>query len=115
MEQWHAAGRCLRLRCHDHVSGERQVYTFHEALTYFVQATWRNGFFNVIFKEGGVNGTEVFNFGKPYSRAYTPSPHMVFAGSPYQPGDRGDAASYAGMIIRQIWVSANPRPSFANQ
>ena len=29
--------------------------------------------------------------------------------------DRGDPASYANMIIRQLWVSSRPRPDFANK
>jgi len=95
--------------------GERQVYPFHESLTYFVKATWGHGSFNVQFREGGVNGNVIYDFGKQYDREYTPAPHMVFAGSPYQGGDRGDPATIEGMIIRQLWVSGNPRPSFANQ
>jgi hypothetical protein len=84
-------------------------------LTYFARATWQGGFFNVEWREGGVNGTVIYSFGKPYSRQYTPVPHMVFAGSPYYSGDRGDPASVAGMVIRQIWVSSRPRPAGANQ
>jgi len=97
------------------VGAERQVYSFHEALTYFVQATWGNNRFQVLFKEGGVNGSVIYDFGKDYSRDYTPSPHMIFAGSPYKGGDRGDASTVEGMVIRQLWVSANPRPGFANK
>jgi hypothetical protein len=97
------------------VSGERQVYSFHESLTYFVQATWRAGFFNVIFREGGVNGTEIYNFGKAYDKSYTPLPHNVYIGSPYAAGDRGDASSLTDMILRQLWVSPRARPDFANK
>jgi hypothetical protein len=91
------------------------TYPFHESLTYFVKATWFGGFFNVEWREGGVNGTTIYSFGKPYSRQYTPFPHMVFAGNPYYSGDRGDPATVEGMVIRQIWVSSRPRPAGANQ
>ena len=84
-------------------------------LLYFVKATWFGGFFNVEWREGGVNGTTIYSYGKPYSRQYTPSPHMVFAGNPYYSGDRGDPATVEGMVIRQLWVSGRPRPAGANQ
>ncbi len=97
------------------VGAERQVYNFHEANTYFVQATWRGGFFNVQFRDGGVNGAVIYDFGKAYGAPYTPVPHNVFLGSPYAPGDRGDPSSIANMIIRQVWVSSSTRPDFANK
>jgi hypothetical protein len=40
---------------------------------------------------------------------------MVFAGSPFHSGDRGDPSTVEGMTIRQIWVSSRPRPAGANQ
>jgi hypothetical protein len=97
------------------VGSERRVYPFHENLTYFVQATWRGGVFTVTYKEGGPNGNIIYDFGKAYSRAYTPVPHNVFIGSPYTPGDRGEPSSLENMIIRHFWVSASPRPEFANK
>ena len=69
----------------------------------------------MVFKEGGVNGATVYDFGKNYVDPYRPNPHNVYIGSPYAPGDRGERVSCALAIIRQVWVSANPRPSFANQ
>jgi hypothetical protein len=97
------------------VGQERQIYSFHESLTYFVQASWRSGFFNVLFKENGVNGDTVYNFGKPYVGIYQPLPHNVFVGSPYRSGDRGEASSVEDEIVRQVWVSSRPRPTFANK
>lgn len=94
---------------------ERTVHSFHENLTYFVQATWRSNFFTVLIKEGGINGTTVYNFGKPFTKSYTPLPHNVFIGSPYKAGDRGEAATVEGMVVKQVWVSPNPRPGYANK
>jgi hypothetical protein len=54
-----------------------------------------------------------FNSAKAYSGIYQPLPHNVYLGSPYAAGDRGEPASVDGMIIRQVWCSANPRPSWA--
>jgi hypothetical protein len=97
------------------IGSERRVYPFHERLTYFVQVTWRNNFFNVEFREGGVNGDTIYSFGKGYDWFYGPVPHNVYIGSPYAPGDRGEAGSLDGMIIRHLWVSGRPRPEFANK
>ena len=96
-------------------SSERLPLPFHEDVTYFVKASWGGGVFRVLFQEGGVDGNTFYDSSTGYRREYTPFPHMVEAGSPYQPGDRGDASSAAGMIIRQIWVSPNPRPAYANK
>ena len=97
------------------VGAERYVYPFHEDKTYFVQATWRGGFFNVEYREGGVDGAVIYSFGKGYGAAYTPVPHNVYIGSPYTPGDRGEPSSLEDMIIRHLWVSSNTRPEFANK
>jgi hypothetical protein len=94
---------------------QRPKYPFDASKTYFVQTTWRNHFFHVICKEGGVNGTLIYDFGKTYTGTYLPNPHNVYVGAPYTPGDRGERQSLAQAIVRQVWVSANPRPSFANQ
>jgi hypothetical protein len=97
------------------IGQERQVYSFHEALTYFVKATWNGGVFRVQIWENGVDGDRIYDFGKGYDGVYQPLPHMVFAGSPFKGGDRGEPSSVDGMIVRQIWVSDRPRPAFANQ
>jgi hypothetical protein len=97
------------------VGAERVRYRFQDHLTYLVGAYWGGGFFRVVYREGGADGITVYDFGKPYGGQYAPSPHMVYAGSPWRPGDRGEPSTVKGMIIRQIWVSPNPRPAFANK
>jgi len=96
------------------VGRERVALPFHEDQTYLVRASWGGGVFRVQYVEGGADGNPFYDLSKGYSREFNPFPHMVIAGSPYQPGDRGEASSAAGMVIRQIWVSPNPRPAFAN-
>jgi hypothetical protein len=95
------------------VSSERVPYPFHEDLWYFYKATWGGGDFHVRIQENGIGGKTAYDGGKAYKGIYQPNPHMVFAGSPYASGDRGDPSTVEGMIIRQIWVSPNPRPSWA--
>ena len=99
----------------DTIGNEREVREFNPALDYFWQATWRNNFFNLIIKEGGVHGTVIYDKGKHFEgRAYDPNPHVVFLGAPV--GRSGlEGASVDGVIIRQVWVSGNPRPSFASR
>jgi len=94
------------------IGAERVTYRFQDHLTYLVRATWRGQFFRVQYEE---EGRTIYDFGKPYGGIYQPLPHMVYAGSPYSPGDRGEPSTVEGMIIRQIWVSPNPRPGFANE
>lgn len=94
---------------------ERQVYPFHENLTYFVRGSWFNQFFRVEFYEGGVGGQKIYDFGKGYDNLYQPFPHMVYIGRPWYPGERGEASTVDGEIVRQVWVSNRPRPAFANK
>jgi hypothetical protein len=97
------------------VGSERRGYPFRADRLYLFQATWRNNFFNVHIMEDGAEGNTVYDFGKPYhGRAYDPNPHVVFVGAPV--GRSGTAAaSIENTIYKQIWVSASPRPAFANK
>ena len=94
---------------------QRPKYPFKANLTYFLKATWRNNHFHVLYKEGGVDGTVIYDFGKDYQGVYSPNPHNVYLGSPFAPGDRGQRVSCANAVIRQVWMSPNARPPFANQ
>jgi hypothetical protein len=96
-------------------SSERLFYNFLENQTYFWQATWRGNRFNLLIREGGVDGRTVYNIGKNFKgRAYDPAPHVIYLGSPI--GRSGeDGASVDRAIIRQVWVSGRPRPAFANR
>ena len=96
-------------------SSQRFPFPFHENLTYFVRASWGGGVFRVLWREGGFDGNPIYDVSRGYDREYTPVPHMIFAGSPYQAGDRGDPSTVQGMVIRQIWVSARSRPGYANK
>jgi len=94
----------------DTVGAERVAVSFHEDLWYFWKATWGNGF-NLSILEGGVNGSTIYSFGKGYDGFYDPSPHNVYIGTPVSP--RSGALTVPGMVVRQLWVSSNPRPSWA--
>ena len=99
----------------DTVGDERVGYNFLASQTYFYQTSWRNNFFNVLIKEGGVNGRTVYDFGKRWKgRQYDPNPHVIFVGAPI--GRSGSAAaSIENTIYRNIWVSSGPRPQFSGE
>jgi hypothetical protein len=96
----------------DTEGAERVFVNFRKANTYFFRATW-DGAFRVQIFEGGINGAKIYDFGKNYDgRDYDPLPHWAWAGAPI--GRSGpDAATAPGMTIRQVWISSNPRPSWA--
>jgi hypothetical protein len=96
-------------------SSERRKYGFHEALTYFVESKWGGNFFNLMIREGGFSGKQIYNFGKRYGGTYQPKPHMAYVGRPWTPGTRDQPASYAGAVVRQVWISNRARPSSINQ
>ena len=99
----------------DTEGAERRGYPFQAALTYYFRATWGyNFFFRLTINEGGVDSREIYNFGKSYDGFYDPNPHVIYIGSP--PTRSGpDNQSIQDMVIRQLWVSSRPRPSYAKK
>jgi hypothetical protein len=95
----------------DTLGAERVPYHFEPSATYLWQATYGGGRFDLTIKE---NGRQIYRFGKNYSGAYDPNPHIAYVGGP---GGRAGAQSgtVPGIIVRHLWVSKNPRPAFANQ
>ena len=92
---------------------EREIVNFSETLPLFWQATWRNNFFNVLVREGGLNGPAIYDKGKHWDgRGYEPSPHVLYVGAPV--GRSGpDGASVDGVIISHVYVGPS-RPAYAN-
>ena len=96
----------------DTEGAERVQVPFHESWNYFWRAKWDGGAFDLQIRVDGPDGDVIYDFGKPYRGQYNPNYHFVFAGAPV--GNTGPSgATPPGMIIRQIWVSARPRPSWA--
>jgi hypothetical protein len=98
----------------DTVGSERVVRNFFPDRTYFWAAEWRNSEFRLIINEGGVSGPNIYNLGKGYDGFYNATPHVVYIGAPPTRGGPG-TQSVQGMIVRQLWVSDRPRPTFANK
>ena len=98
----------------DTEGGERVVRNFSPDRTYFWSAEWRNSEFRLIINDGGVAGPNMYNFGKRYKGFYNANPHVAYIGAPPTRGGPG-TQSVQGMIVRQLWVSDRPRPTFANK
>ena len=82
----------------------------------FVEAKWPGiQIFTVTYRQDGPNGPLMYQGSKPYGREYRPNPLVVYAGRPWLAGERGEPSTVEGMIIRQMWMSPNPRPAFANR
>ncbi len=98
----------------DTSGAERIVLPFNPANTYFWKSTWGGGRFNLLIKNGGPDGNKIYDFGKGYNGVYDPNPHVAYIGGP---GGRAGANSgtVPGIIVRQVWLSSRPRPSFANK
>jgi hypothetical protein len=91
---------------------EREFVAFDASESYLWTATW-NGFFNVRVQRGGSTGETIYSKGKPYAGVYNPDPHYAFIGAPS--GRSGlTAATVPGMIVRNVWISPNPRPGNLN-
>lgn len=98
----------------DTQGAERVTRHFDPSHTYFWKAVWGSNRFNLQIKDGGVNGNQIYSFGKGYNGVYDPNPHVAFIGGP---GGRAgaDSGTVPGIIVRQVWLSSRPRPSFANK
>lgn len=84
--------------------------------TYLWRVTWGNGVHCLEifrFSNGQVQGGN-YSSCKGYSGTYRPTPHNIFLGSPSGRAGVTDA-SVPGIIIRRVWVSATPRPLYANR
>jgi hypothetical protein len=97
----------------DTEGAERQFVNFDPNQAYLFTATW-NGVFGVRIQRGGASGPTIYNQAKAYRGAYDPDPHYAFIGSPS--GRSGiTAATVPGMIVRNVWISQNPRPAGIGQ
>lgn len=97
----------------DTVGAERRVVRFNESLPYLWTATW-NGRFTLRIQEGGGSLRTIYEMSKGYAGTYDPNPHYAFIGAPV--GRSGElAATVPGMVVRQVWISARPRPDGISQ
>lgn len=95
-------------------NAERVILPWVDDATYFYEFSWRHSIARVRVNEGGANGPEFYNFAKYYPGYYDPDPHVLILGSTPSRSSP-DNWTLPGMIIRKVWASWDPRPSYANQ
>jgi hypothetical protein len=83
--------------------------SWNRANVYLFKFEWRGGRADASVFDGGVNGFLKARAGTNYSTPYSPNPHIVRIGSV---GGRAGSETLPGVIVRNVWVSANPRPAF---
>ena len=85
------------------------VFLLNPATTYHWKTTWGPEF-RVQVREGGITGNAIYNVGMGTRGTYAPNPQYAYLGAPV--GRSGtEAASIAGTIYRNVWLSNRPRPA----
>lgn len=95
----------------DTIGAERVQAGVRDDNFYLWTSSWANNVFNVRVQLLPAMQT-IYNFGKHFNGAYDPNPHVAYAGSGTTFGGHGTVKN---MIVRQVWLSAKARPSWANQ
>jgi hypothetical protein len=94
----------------DFADGAREEFRFNPSLVYFWKFTWGTGVARLLVVEGGENGRVMYDRSSTYSGTYNPSPHVAHLGAPPPASVGNDAASVPRAILRDVWISRNPRP-----
>ena len=80
---------------------------------YLWTAAWGNGVAHITVVDTDLGRTVFDNQIRTGSRAYSPNPMVAFVGAPI--GRAGpDDASVPRIIVKNVWLSASPRPTFPN-
>lgn len=79
---------------------------------YFWQATWSPGTSRLIVRQDSETGPIIVNVSAATgSQPYAPNPMYAYVGAPV--GRAGpDDASVPRIVVKNVWISANPRPAF---
>ncbi len=106
----YGSGSDLSLRFEpDTATRYASVFLLNPATTYHWKTTWGPEF-RVVVRDGGINGTTIYNVGMGTRGSYAPNPHLAYLGAPT--GRSGtESASIAGTIYRNVWLSNRPRPA----
>jgi hypothetical protein len=99
----------MRSRGRDAGEPNAGCQSWSRANFYLFKFEWRGGRADASVFDGGVNGFLKARTGTNYRAPYAPTPHIIRLGSV---DGRGGDDTLPGVIIRNVWVSANPRPAF---
>jgi hypothetical protein len=79
--------------------------------TYFWQAIWDTTSFRLVIRDGGIDGTTIYDVRMTMSGGnYAPNPHYAFLGSNFEQYVAGNG-TFPGITIRNVWLSNKPRPT----
>ena len=89
--------------------GQREagIRSLNPGTTYLWTATWGSTF-RLVIREGGANGTVIYDRSQATPGTYNPFPHTAYLGANDWASESG---SYAGAIYRNLWVGSGPRPA----
>jgi hypothetical protein len=91
----------------------QSVILLDPSRTYFWQATWDALTFRLVVRDGGINGTVIYDRSKaspPGYGPYAPSPHYAYLGA-NEAALGGEDGTFPGITIRNVWLSDKPRPA----
>ena len=96
---------------HDRIiDGARQGISFSDERWYFWKFTWGNNRAELVLRQDGPEGPVIYNTSKSMNGfAYRPTPHVVHIGGTSRAGEQD--ATVPGMIVKNVWFSASPRPA----
>ena len=111
---WLGQGSRVRftMRSNGHDAGEERSgpHAWDKNRVYGWRFQWRGGTADLYVYDGGFDGPVKEHLTCTYDEPYAPLKHLVRLGSPV---GRGDPESLPDVVIRHLWVSKNPRPSWA--
>lgn len=98
----------------EHYDAPRVAITWNRTDWHFFKIWWRTGSAGYEIRNGSPTGPVMASHTMATgSRIYRPVPHIVYIGAPNTRAGLGNA-SHPGMIVKNLWVSGNPRPTFPN-
>jgi hypothetical protein len=97
---------CVRPNCYEPNAGPRD---WSRSKTYFWKFTWGNNLSRLVILDGGSAGVPFVDISQSYIGTWNPARMLVRLGSV---GGRAGSDTNPGTTIRNVWVSAKPRPAF---
>jgi hypothetical protein len=90
----------------------QSVFPLDPTHVYLWQGIWTNTTFQLVVKDGGAAGTTIYDYTMtaPGGSGFRGSPHYAYLGTNYE-RFAADTGTFPGMIVRNVWLSSNPRPT----
>jgi len=90
----------------------QSVLMLDPSRTYFWQGIWTPQSFRLVVRDGGADGSVLYDYTMSANRGtgFAPNPHFAFIGTNYE-RFVPDTGTFPGMIVRNVWLSSKPRPA----